>query len=67
MFRKYIKILLCLLTGVGITFIWTFTFFRSALCVASEIMQSYIAQMGLFFMAMFFPHLSGLTKQFDTH
>ena len=46
MFRKYIKIVLCLLKGVGITFIGTPPFFRSALCVASETMQSYIAQMG---------------------
>ena len=32
-----------------------------------ETMQFHIAQMGLFFRAILFAHLGGLTKHFDTH
>ena len=44
------------------TFIGTSQFFRSVLCTAMETMQFHIPQMGLFFMAIFFTHLGGLTK-----
>ena len=41
------------------TFVGTSLFFRSTLCVAMETMQFRIAQMGLFFRAIF-SHLGGL-------
>ena len=36
------------------TFVGTSQFFRSALCVAMETMQIHIAQMGVFYSAIFF-------------
>ena len=49
------------------TFIGISPFFRSALCVAMETMQFHIPQMGLFFRAIFFTNLGGLTNKFNTH
>ena len=46
------------------TFVGASPFFGSALCVAMETMQFHKAKMGLFLRAMF-PHLGGMTKQFD--
>ena len=37
------------------TFVVTFSFLRSALCVAMETMRFHIAQIGLFFRALFSP------------
>ena len=46
------------------TFVGTSPFLRSALCVAMETMQIHMAQIDLFFRAIFYP-FSGLPKQFD--
>ena len=48
------------------TFVGRSPFFKRSLCVAMETMQFNIAQMRLFYEAIFFSHLGGLTKQFDT-
>ena len=48
------------------TFVGTSPFFRRALCVAMETMQFHIAQMGLFFRAIFFP-IKGVFQNDLTH
>ena len=49
------------------TFVGASTFLRSALGVTILTNQFNIAQIGLFFRAIFFYHLDGLTKQIDKH